>query len=198
MSASAAVITRRLELIEDEPRHALDRHALLLHRSRSCTVTAPSSSDSTSTVTHHGVPISSWRRWLADRGGVVIDGHGVALQVGLDPGTARRSRPLRAAAAPRPCKASSGWSASNARVSPRTSSSRYPSMKNVKAARSAPAAVSTTHGIRCSPVAWSKYSSFSPLASEWRERSKSARLWTPSSSFHPNGKRYSTSTAFFA
>ena len=30
--------------------------------SRSRTVTAPSSSDSTSTVTHHGVPISSWRR----------------------------------------------------------------------------------------------------------------------------------------
>ena len=25
-------------------------------------VTAPSSSESTSTVTHHGVPISSWRR----------------------------------------------------------------------------------------------------------------------------------------
>ena len=30
--------------------------------SRSRTVTAPSSSESTSTVTHHGVPISSWRR----------------------------------------------------------------------------------------------------------------------------------------
>ena len=30
--------------------------------SRSRTVTAPSSSDSTSTVTHQGVPISSWRR----------------------------------------------------------------------------------------------------------------------------------------
>ena len=30
--------------------------------SRSRIVTAPSSSDSTSTVTHHGVPISSWRR----------------------------------------------------------------------------------------------------------------------------------------
>ncbi len=30
--------------------------------SRSRTVTAMSSSDSTSTVTHHGVPISSWRR----------------------------------------------------------------------------------------------------------------------------------------
>ena len=31
--------------------------------SRSRTVTAPSSSESTSTVTHHGVPISSWRRY---------------------------------------------------------------------------------------------------------------------------------------
>ena len=30
--------------------------------SRSRIVTAPSSSESTSTVTHHGVPISSWRR----------------------------------------------------------------------------------------------------------------------------------------
>ena len=30
--------------------------------SRSRIVTAPSSSDSTSTVTHHGVPTSSWRR----------------------------------------------------------------------------------------------------------------------------------------
>jgi len=30
--------------------------------SRSRTVTAPSSSESTSTVMHHGVPISSWRR----------------------------------------------------------------------------------------------------------------------------------------
>jgi len=30
--------------------------------SRSRTVTLPSSSESTSTVTHHGVPISSWRR----------------------------------------------------------------------------------------------------------------------------------------
>ena len=33
---------------------------------------------------------------------------------------------------------------------------------------------------------------------EWRDRSKSPRLWTPSSSFQPNGKRYSTSTAFLA
>ena len=71
-------------------------------------------------------------------------------------------------------------------------------MRNVKAARSAPAAVSTTHGMTCSLVAWSKYSSFSPEYSEWRDRSKSPRLWTPSSSFQPNGKRYSTSTAFFA
>ena len=31
--------------------------------SRSRIVAAPSSSDSTSTVTHHGVPISSWRRY---------------------------------------------------------------------------------------------------------------------------------------
>ena len=38
-------------------------------------------------------------------------------------------------------------------------------MRNVKAARSAPAAVSTIHGMTCSSVAWSKYSSFSPDAS---------------------------------
>ena len=71
-------------------------------------------------------------------------------------------------------------------------------MRNVNAARSAPAAVSTIHGMKCSSVAGSKYSRFSPDASAWRDRSKSPRLWTPSSSFQPNGKRYSTSIAFFA
>ena len=35
-------------------------------------------------------------------------------------------------------------------------------MRNVNAARSGPAAVSTTQGITCSPVAWSKYSRLSP------------------------------------
>ena len=35
-------------------------------------------------------------------------------------------------------------------------------MRNVNAARSAPAAVSTIHGMKCSSVAWSKYSRFSP------------------------------------
>ena len=35
-------------------------------------------------------------------------------------------------------------------------------------------------------------------ASWCRDRSKSPRLWIPSSSFQPNGKRYSTSIAFFA
>ena len=38
-------------------------------------------------------------------------------------------------------------------------------MRNVNAARSAPAAVSTIHGMTCSSVAWSKYSSVSPDAS---------------------------------
>ena len=38
-------------------------------------------------------------------------------------------------------------------------------MRNVNAARSAPAAVSTTHGMTCSSVAWSKYSRLSPDAS---------------------------------
>ena len=71
-------------------------------------------------------------------------------------------------------------------------------MRNVNAARSAPAAVSTTHGMKCSSVAWSKYSRFSPVAFAWLPRSKSPRLWIPSSSFQPNGKRYSTSIAFFA
>ena len=56
---------------------------------------------------------------------------------------------------------------------------RYASIRNVNAARSAPAAVSTIQGMTCSPVAWSKYSSRSPDASEWRDRSKSPRLWTP-------------------
>jgi hypothetical protein len=46
--------------------------------------------------------------------------------------------------------------------------------------------------------AWSKYSRFSPGAFAWLPRSKSPRLWIPSSSFQPNGKRYSTSIAFFA
>ena len=35
-------------------------------------------------------------------------------------------------------------------------------MRNVNAARSAPAAVSTIQGMKCSSVAWSKYSRFSP------------------------------------
>jgi hypothetical protein len=68
----------------------------------------------------------------------------------------------------------------------------------VNAARSAPAAVSTIHGTNDSFEAGSKYSRLWPLASWWRYRSKSPRLWIPSSSFQPNGKRYSTSIAFFA
>ncbi len=94
--------------------------------------------------------------------------------------------------------ASSGCSARTTRFSPRTSSSRYASIRNVNAARSAPAAVSTIHGMYFSSVAGSKYSRFSPDASAWRDRSKSPRLWMPSSSFQPNGKRYSMSTAFLA
>ncbi len=47
-------------------------------------------------------------------------------------------------------------------------------------------------------VAGSKYSRFSPLASGGATRSQSPRLWMPSSSFQPNGKRYSMSIAFFA
>ena len=42
-------------------------------------------------------------------------------------------------------------------------------MRNVKAARSAPAAVSTIQGMKCSSVAGSKYSRFSPDASAWRD-----------------------------
>ncbi len=68
----------------------------------------------------------------------------------------------------------------------------------MNAARSAPADVSTIHGMKCSSVAGSKYSRLSPEASMCRLRSQSPRLWIPSSSFQPNGKRYSTSTAFFA
>jgi len=71
-------------------------------------------------------------------------------------------------------------------------------MRKVNAARSAPAAVSTTHGMKCSSLAGSKYSRFSPDALACDPRSKSPRLWIPSSSFQPNGKRYSTSIAFFA
>ena len=47
--------------------------------------------------------------------------------------------------------------------------------------------------MKCSSVAGSKYSRFSPDDRAWLPRSKSPRLWTPSSSFQPNGKRYSTS-----
>ena len=71
-------------------------------------------------------------------------------------------------------------------------------MRNVNAARAAPAAASTMNGMNVSLVAGSKYSRFSPDISLWRERSKLPRLWTPSNSFQPNGKRYSTSTAFLA
>ena len=71
-------------------------------------------------------------------------------------------------------------------------------MRNVNAARSAPADVSTIHGMKCSSVAGSKYSRFSPDALACVPRSQSPRLWMPSSSFQPNGKRYSTSMAFLA
>ena len=62
----------------------------------------------------------------------------------------------------------------------------------------APAAASTTHGVNDVSIAGSKKSRFSPLSVACRERSKSPRLWIPSSSFQPNGKRYSTSIARFA
>ena len=71
-------------------------------------------------------------------------------------------------------------------------------MRNVNAARSPPADVSMIQGMKCSSVAGSKYSRFSPDACACRPRSQSPRLWIPSSSFQPKGKRYSTSMAFLA
>ena len=45
-----------------------------------------------------------------------------------------------------------------------------------------------TNGMKRSPLAGSKYSSFLPEYSWWRDRSKSVRLWIPSISCHPKGK----------
>ena len=192
---------RGLQPVEDEPRDALDRDPLLGHRI--------AIADRDRAVLER-VDVDRHAPWradlvlapveLADRGGVVVDRHHVALQVVLDPmaqlddlGSLLEQRQDR------------DLVRREVRVERQRDAGLAPDLL---------LAIGVDQEREGGPVRAGgrldhprddvlvgrlvEVLEASPDAAEWRDRSKSPRLWTPSSSFQPNGKRYSMSTAFLA
>ena len=165
-------------------------------------VTAPSSSESTSTVTHHGVPISSWRRYSlpiaavssytairsrlrsAEQAVAHLDDLGPLLEQRQHRDLVRRDVRVEAeddALLAADLLLAIGVDEERER-GPVGAGGGLDDPRDEVLARSPGR---STRGSR-------------PIALAWLPRSKSPRLWIPSSSFQPNGKRYSTSIAFFA
>ena len=132
--------------------------------SRSRIVTAPSVTESKSTVTQNGVPISSWRRY---RRPIACVSSNVDWNAGRTFAQTERASSLSSgffeSGRTATLYGARSWRRRRTTRTPYLSgSSSYAAQRNANVARSAPTAVSTTYGTNRSFVASSKYSSFFP------------------------------------